>query len=59
MLVQHGELHICLQREAPPTGIMVHETLQNGKQTLCLQVAHAGPRSRSPKAIPGNLQVQG
>jgi hypothetical protein len=36
VLVQHGELHVRLQCEAPSAGIMVHEALQGGKQsTLC------------------------
>ena len=30
MLVEHGELHIRLQREAPSTGILVHQTLRGG-----------------------------
>lgn len=31
MLVQHGELHVRLQCEAPSTGVTVHETLQKGE----------------------------
>ena len=31
MLVQHGKLHICLQREAPSTGVLVHQTLKRGE----------------------------
>ena len=30
MLVEHGELHVRLQREAPSTGILVHQTLRGG-----------------------------
>lgn len=30
MLVEHGELHVRLQREAPSTGIPVHQTLRGG-----------------------------
>lgn len=30
MLVEHGELHVGLQREAPSTGILVHQTLRGG-----------------------------
>ena len=30
VLVEHGELHVRLQREAPSTGIPVHQTLRGG-----------------------------
>lgn len=30
VLVEHGELHVRLQREAPSTGIPVHQTLWGG-----------------------------
>lgn len=41
MVVQHGELHVRLQREAPSTGIAVHQPLHEGEGSILPQRALA------------------
>lgn len=41
MVFQHGELHVRLQREAPSTGIAVHQTLHKGECSILPQRALA------------------
>lgn len=41
VVVQHRELHICLQREAPSTSIAVQQTLQKGEHSTLPQKPQA------------------